>query len=228
MTYHMVFTPPEQQHDMAAGHFECPTPDRMQVGIVGGNAWFLASIETVLRDSRRFKFAVAGDAICNALSALPVSEPSVLILSGNMSRGEIGQSILRIRQINRQIRVVVHLQSLKAAFIRDVMQAGAWGCFSQSDSPETMLNVLSAVDAGRISYPYIDLAALRDDPFEQLSRREYDVLRALSKGWSNTQISSRLGISENTVKYHLKLIYGKLDVPNRATAIAQFMQREGV
>ena len=59
----------------------------------------------------------------------------------------------------------------------------------------------------------------------KLTRREREVLNALAQGWSNTRISARLGISENTVKYHLKLIYDKLGVPNRATAVAQFMQR---
>jgi two-component system nitrate/nitrite response regulator NarP len=53
-----------------------------------------------------------------------------------------------------------------------------------------------------------------------------EVLQALARGWSNMQISARLGISQNTVKYHLKLIYEKIDVPNRATAVARFMARQ--
>ena len=109
--------------------------------------------------------------------------------------------------------------------VRDAMQAGAWGCFSADDSPEMLLSMLTSVASGRASYPFVDFSLLKDDPFEQLTRREREVLDALSQGWSNTQISARLGISENTVKYHLKLIYGKLGVANRATAIAQFMQR---
>ncbi|MEM6933087.1 MAG: LuxR C-terminal-related transcriptional regulator, partial [Pseudomonadota bacterium] len=46
---------------------------------------------------------------------------------------------------------------------------------------------------------------------------------ALAKGWTNNQISSRLGVSENTVKYHLKLIYEKLDVQNRSMAVARYI-----
>ena len=63
---------------------------------------------------------------------------------------------------------------------------------------------------------------------KQLSGRELEVLQALARGWSNMQISARLGISQNTVKYHLKLIYEKLGVPNRATAVARFMERQSV
>ncbi|MCH7551568.1 MAG: response regulator transcription factor [Proteobacteria bacterium] len=105
------------------------------------------------------------------------------------------------------------------------MQGGAWGCISDDDPPETLLSVLSSVAQGRVSFPFVDFSALRDDPFEHLTRREREVLSALAQGWSNTRISARLGISENTVKYHLKLIYDKLGVPNRATAVARFMQR---
>ena len=38
------------------------------------------------------------------------------------------------------------------------------------------------------------------------------------------QIASRIGISRNTVKYHLKNLYDKLGVSNRAMAVALYMQ----
>lgn len=53
------------------------------------------------------------------------------------------------------------------------------------------------------------------------SEREQDVLLFLSHGYSNVEIADRLGISRNTVKTHLKNIYGKLGVTNRTQAAAE-------
>lgn len=54
---------------------------------------------------------------------------------------------------------------------------------------------------------------------EPLSERELHVLRLLCEGASNRDLALQLAISENTVKYHLKNLYGKLGVGSRAQAI---------
>jgi two-component system nitrate/nitrite response regulator NarP len=72
----------------------------------------------------------------------------------------------------------------------------------------------------------LDIEALSNDPLQVLTTRERELLAALADGWSNLQIASRIGISRNTVKYHLKNLYDKLNVNNRAMAVALYMQRQ--
>lgn len=57
-----------------------------------------------------------------------------------------------------------------------------------------------------------------------LSQREQEILRLLCCGASNREISEKLFLSENTVKFHLKNLYLKLDVKNRAQAILKTQQ----
>jgi DNA-binding CsgD family transcriptional regulator len=52
-----------------------------------------------------------------------------------------------------------------------------------------------------------------------LTARESEILYFLGKGYSNTEIGEKLFISENTVKFHIKNIYLKLDVKNRIQAL---------
>jgi LuxR family maltose regulon positive regulatory protein len=54
-----------------------------------------------------------------------------------------------------------------------------------------------------------------------MSGREVEVLRLLASGISNQEIAARLFVSLDTVKTHLKHIYGKLGVHNRARAVAK-------
>ncbi|MFF3515797.1 LuxR C-terminal-related transcriptional regulator [Streptomyces sp. NPDC002573] len=56
-----------------------------------------------------------------------------------------------------------------------------------------------------------------------LSRREQEVMVLISKGLSNSQIATMLFLSEKTVKNHINHIFGKLQVHNRAEAMAQWL-----
>ena len=60
--------------------------------------------------------------------------------------------------------------------------------------------------------------AERDDNCE-LSEREVTVLAALTRGLSNRQIGEELWVSEQTVKFHLRNVYRKIDVKKRAEAV---------
>jgi len=59
-----------------------------------------------------------------------------------------------------------------------------------------------------------------------LSKTEIKVIRLLVKGLSNKSISIKYGISENTVKFHLKNIYRKLKVHNRLEAVCKINKKK--
>jgi DNA-binding NarL/FixJ family response regulator len=60
----------------------------------------------------------------------------------------------------------------------------------------------------------------------ELSPRQFEVAQLVSRGRANSEIASTLGLSENTVKKHLKDLFAKLEVVNR-TELATLMARSG-
>jgi LuxR family maltose regulon positive regulatory protein len=56
---------------------------------------------------------------------------------------------------------------------------------------------------------------------EPLSERERDILRLMARGLTYRQIASELVISINTVRYHVKSLYSKLQVNSRTLALAR-------
>ena len=55
--------------------------------------------------------------------------------------------------------------------------------------------------------------------FETLTLREIEVLAMLAEGLGNKEIARQLDISDNTVKFHLSAIFGKLGATNRTEAV---------
>jgi LuxR family maltose regulon positive regulatory protein len=89
-------------------------------------------------------------------------------------------------------------------------------------------------DTPHSSLPYLDslLDAFQDafgeparpqqgEPLDPLTPRELEVIRLISKGYSNPEIASELMVSINTIKKHTSNIYGKLGVSSRTQAIAR-------
>jgi two-component system nitrate/nitrite response regulator NarP len=142
----------------------------------------------------------------------------------DMTGGAVLDAMKR-RQLST--RVVIYTGEAAVAVLRPAIKAGAWGFTSKAEEPEVLLEAISAVARGRLSFPYIDIATLNADPLEGLTARERELLAALANGWSNLQIAARIGISRNTVKYHLKNLYDKLGVSNRAMAVALFVSQTG-
>ena len=67
---------------------------------------------------------------------------------------------------------------------------------------------------------YLD-AERRRRPVPRLTPRQWELLRLLAAGHTNTQIARRLGISEGTVRTHLENIYERLNVSSRTAAVTR-------
>ena len=133
-----------------------------------------------------------------------------------------GAKLIEILRDNKKApRVVVYAEDT-ADLPRLAMNAGAAAFAPRSSAPETLLDICIEVANGKMVFPFLDVRELQTDPIQQLSRKEHVILEALSKGLTNRELASELDISINTVKFHLSNLYDKLDIKNRAQAIAFF------
>ena len=105
-------------------------------------------------------------------------------------------------------------QALEAAPEFEVVAVGA----SVADV-EQSVDVILVARSGDASQPH-DL--ITETP---LTSRERQILALLADGLGNKQIAARLGISTNTVKTHLELLFEKLNVSTRAEAVATGVKR---
>lgn len=139
--------------------------------------------------------------------------------------GMDGRAVLQaLRNRADAPRLIVYTGSPNPDVPRQAMTLGAAGFCSKREPPEQLLDTIQAVAAGRMVFPFIDVSSLASDPLAGLTPRERELLAALAGGLTNQQMASQLDISLNTVKFHLKNLYDKLGVGNRAQAVAFFLK----
>lgn len=122
-------------------------------------------------------------------------------------------------------RIVIYTGSQDLDVPRQAMALGAAGFSHESDPPEQLIGTVAAVAAGRMAFPHVDVRDLDLNPLAGLTEREREILESLSKGMTNQQLAEDFGIFLNTVKFHLKNLYGKLCVENRAQVAAKYLGR---
>ncbi len=132
--------------------------------------------------------------------------------------------LLALRDVPEPPRVIVYTGTTDPDAPRRALALGAAGFCSKSDPPVQLLETVAAVAAGRMMFPFVDVSRLANDPFTDLTPRERELLASLAGGLTNAQIAGKLDISINTVKFHLKNLYDKLSVGNRAQAVAAFLR----
>jgi two-component system nitrate/nitrite response regulator NarL len=182
------------------------------------------SLEYLLTSDQRFRLiAMCADGE-EFLTAIERNSPDVGIIGWEMPKLD-GQGVLQaLKGKAGAPRVIVYTGSPNPEVPRRAMVLAAAGFCSKRDQPENLLETILSVAAGRMVFPFIDIGSLADDPFALLTPRERELLAALSSGLTNQQMASKLDISLNTVKFHLKNLYDKLTVSNRAQAVAFYLK----
>lgn len=115
-------------------------------------------------------------------------------------------------------------------YVVEGLRAGATGFLLKTTPPTELISAVKACAAGdttvgpsildRLVASYVERPDLTPVArLDQLTERETDVLKSLSRGLSNAEIAAELWLAESTVKTHVARILGKLGVRDRVQAV---------
>jgi DNA-binding NarL/FixJ family response regulator len=205
---------------------------RYRLVVVDDHALFRRGLISLLGDMSEFEVVgEAGDGV-EALGLIEKLQPDVVLLDVNMPRMDGISLVQSIRQRKNGPQILMLTISQDDGDLLRAIKAGANGYILKNTDPENLRQALTNVAHGQgaLSPEVVGqvLSALSkavvEEPSALLSDREQEVLFCLAEGLTTTQIASRLFISENTVKTHIRHILDKLESSNRTEAVGKATQ----
>ncbi|WP_158275516.1 response regulator transcription factor [Maritimibacter sp. 55A14] len=152
--------------------------------------------------------------------------PVTLIAAARLEDGDVCDLMRACRKAGHRMRTVVLTNANELNFARDALKAGAAAVCLVDDIHSGLPPILQTVEENVVTMSAPLLARILQQDADRLTKREHEIMELLAEGLTNFQISARLGLSQNTVKYYLKAIYQKLDVTSRGAAIASYLAGE--
>jgi two-component system, NarL family, response regulator len=171
---------------------------------------------------------VVGEAVDgpSAVEAYATHHPDVLLVDLRMPTMSGRDVITNIRKTSAEAKVVVLTSFDGDEDVFRAVQAGARGYLLKSTPPDEVVKAIRTVHAGgRLIAPEVAARLADRVNSPSLTAREVAVLELVAKGLSNKEIAAALFLAEDTVKNHLKHIYGKLEVSDRTEAVLLAVQR---
>lgn len=168
-----------------------------------------------------------------AVDAILAAAPDVAIVDLKLP-GLSGLEILQqLSEARCEARVLILTAYVDSVTVYRALASGAGGFMEKAASFEEITAAVESMVAGEtVIAPVVSkvlAAEIRNRGVEPqkslLTDRETGILRLAADGLSGPQIARELGISVPTVKTHLAHVYTKLDVPDRASAVAQAFRR---
>lgn len=178
---------------------------------------------------------VAALTSCDRLCDLVVEhEADVVVLSFCISAHESVEQTRRIREAAPRTQVVLVVDGDYPLFLARARDAGANEVIVGNLSRQRFLDAVARAAAGEPHWSVHNtrrLAAVMGNAHDNVSlevpltRREMDVLRRLTRGETNREIASVLGVSHETVKEHVQNLLRKIAVEDRTQAAVWAVRR---
>lgn len=162
-----------------------------------------------------------------AVELVQECEPAIVFMDINMPEMNGIEATRAIKARFPDTRVVMLTVSAEERDLIDAIRSGAEGYLLKSMEQHELESMIGHLSRGELVVPPALatklLAEFRGEDHAadpDLTARESEVLRDVSSGATSREIGLHLDISENTVNFHLKNIFSKLHLKNRAQVVA--------
>ena len=207
----------------------------------------VADDHTIVRDGICALLALAADIEVvgeaangrEALEKVKELAPDVVLMDIAMPVMGGLEATRRIRKEFPKVKVLALTQYDDKAYVFPVIEAGACGFISKTAASSELASGIRSVHRGDsflspsvarfLVEDYQQVASMKggQDPYEQLTDREREVLKLAAEGYTTQEIADMLVLSPKTVEGHKTNLMAKLDIHNR-TELVKYALRKGI
>ena len=212
----------------------------MRILLVDDHALFRAGLETLL-ERRGIEVLASVSRASEGIALANELQPDVILLDLRMPDMDGLGALKALREGGLKMPIAMLTTSIEEQDLINCLKSGAQGYLLKDMEPDDLVKALHEIEKGGmvvapelagimakvIRGPSPESEPKLDSPLSELTPRETEILAQLAEGFSNKIIARNLGISDGTVKLHVKAILRKLNMHSRVEA-AVFAVEQGL
>lgn len=199
---------------------------RIRLLSVDNHPLFRAGIASVISSQQDMQMIAQASGGREGIQTYREHQPDVTLMEVRLPDVSGIDALIAIRDEFPTARIIMLTTFEGDVEIQRALEAGASGYLLKNTPPGELLQAIRQVNAGRKRVPPELVARLVEHMGDHnLTAREVEVLMRVGEGNRNRDIGEQLGISEWTVKVHMRNIIEKLGAKDRTEAIAIGMRR---
>ena len=202
---------------------------KIRLVIADDHPLFRAGVRAALEDVHDIEIVGEAEAGPKVLPLLAQTKPDFLLLDYLMPKFDGLACLDAIQERHPTLKVAIISGVDEGRVIEAALGRGASAFVLKSISPEDVAGVIRQVIHGTVflAQGRPESESTNGASLNGLTEREASILVAIARGLSNDAIAKELWITRDTVKFHIRKIYRKLDVANRTEA-ARYAYQHGL
>jgi len=198
----------------------------MKILIADDHSVVRQGVSLMLRDAFADVEIEQADSFYETLVAVKEDAFDLLLLDINLPGGNNASMIGDIKDINKDVSILMFSAYDEDHYALRYMQAGASGYINKLSSEEKIIEAINTVLDGNIYFSESlksgNHTVDNNNPLDVLSNRELEITRLLIKGEGNLEIANQLKIGMSTVSTYKSRIFEKLGVTNVVTLAEKY------
>jgi DNA-binding NarL/FixJ family response regulator len=206
----------------------------IKVSIIEDDDWIRENLAAQISRTSGFQCAGCYRNGEEALNQISGAVPDVILMDINLPRMSGIECVRKLKPLIPSAQILMLTVYEDSDKIFNSLLAGASGYLLKRTPQSEIMEAISDVHRGnspmsghiaRKVVQYFNQRGSAEKEIEKLSKREREVLEHLAQGIPYKEIADVLSLSIDTVRMHIKGIYGKLHVHSRGEAVAKYLRK---
>ena len=207
----------------------------LKVLIIDDHRLFREGLQSLLQRRNIDVVAAVGDGNEGIKLAKELG-PNVILLDMRMPIIDGISVLIQLRKRDLTMPIVILTTSSNEQDLLEALKNGAHGYLLKDMEPDALVTALRDINGGKtvvathltsvlVRFIQGDTTATETQgPFSELTPRESEILKLIADGQGNKLIARNLGISDGTVKLHVKAVLRKLELHSRVEAAVMYIE----
>lgn len=194
---------------------------KIKIMLVDDHAIVRMGLASILGTKKDLEIVGEADDGETAIRKARQLQPDVILMDMMLSEMDGAAATAEIHQQNPNIKILILTSYGTADGIAHALDAGASGALLKTvDYSDLVSSIHAVTDGQRVVAPEIERQLKKHPPLPELTNRQREILLLVSQGYMDADIAKKTGLSANSIRDHMTLIFNKLSAANRAEAVA--------